>query len=34
MLWGIIDNEAIGISHFIGIVLIISGVLLVNRRNT
>lgn len=34
MLWGIIDNEAIGLSHFIGIALIISGVLLVNRRKT
>jgi drug/metabolite transporter (DMT)-like permease len=34
MLWGIFDNEAIGFSHFLGIALIISGVLLVNRRKT
>lgn len=33
MLWGILDREPIGYSHFIGIGLIISGVLLVNRKS-
>lgn len=34
MLWGIFDNEPVGFSHLIGIALIISGVVLVNRRST
>jgi drug/metabolite transporter (DMT)-like permease len=32
-IWGVFDNESLGIVHLVGLIAILSGVYLINKKN-